>query len=144
MGGEYKNQPIGNCKYSHITVFSFHPVKITSGEGGIATTNSSFLAKKMAELRSHGINKNESEFLSKEEGLWHYEQINLGFNYRLSDIHAALGISQLKRLRKIIEERNRILKIYKSLGKNLKISFFRNSRRLQISSSFGDYKVKYR
>ena len=124
LGGEYKNQPIGNCKYSHITVFSFHPVKIiTTGEGGIATTNSSFLAKKMTELRSHGINKNESEFFSKEEGLWHYEQINLGFNYRLSDIHAALGISQLKRLRKIIEERNKILKIYKSLGKNLKISF---------------------
>lgn len=124
LGGKYKNEPIGNCKYSDITVFSFHPVKIiTTGEGGVATTNSSYLAKKMMELRSHGINKNLKDFLSKEEGLWHYEQINLGFNYRLSDIHAALGISQLRRLKSIIEERNKILDIYKSLAGNLRISF---------------------
>tara|TARA_Y100000589_G_C27158541_1_gene631831 strand:+ start:671 stop:1849 length:1179 start_codon:yes stop_codon:yes gene_type:complete len=124
LGGRYKDKPIGNCKYSDITVFSFHPVKIiTTGEGGMATTNSKLLAKKMEKLRSHGINKNQSEFCSKDEGLWHYEQTNLGFNYRLSDIHAALGISQLKRLSKIIDERNRILNIYKSMAKSLKISF---------------------
>ena len=80
LGGEYKNESIGNCKYSDITVFSFHPVKIiTTGEGGVATTNSSYLVKKMRELRSHCINKNVKEFISQEEGLWHYEQINLGF-----------------------------------------------------------------
>ena len=126
IGGTYKNQPIGSCKYSDITVFSFHPVKIiTTGEGGIATTNQFFLAEKMKQLRSHGITKNLHEFYSKNEGPWHYEQINLGFNYRMTDIQAALGLSQLKKLKRIIEERNKLLEFYKSITKNLEICFLK-------------------
>ena len=102
IGGKYKNEPIGNCKYSSITVFSFHPVKIiTCGEGGIATTNSEVLNNKMKLLSCQGVSrdKNNFQFLPQED--WLYEQNCLGFNYRLTDFQCALGLSQLKRLDKI-------------------------------------------
>ena len=124
LGGKYKNMPVGSCQFSDISVFSFHPVKmITTGEGGVATTNSLALSEKMNKLRCHGITKNKTEFIYKKEGPWHYEQNILGFNYRLTDIQAALGISQLERLNNIVKKRNLLLNFYKSISKNLDISF---------------------
>ena len=113
IGGKYEEEPIGNCKYSDVTVFSFHPVKIiTTGEGGMAMTNSVELAEKIKSLRSHGITKNFEDFIRKDMGEWHYEQQDLGYNYRMNDIEAALGISQIKRLRDIVETRNKQREIY--------------------------------
>ena len=124
LGAKYKSNPIGSCKFSDITVFSFHPVKmITTAEGGVATRNNKFLFEKMKKLRCHGITKNNNEFIFNQEGKWHYEQNLLGYNYRLSDVQAALGISQLERLEKIVKKRNELLKFYKSISKNIEISF---------------------
>jgi len=124
MGAKYKNNFIGSCKYSDITVFSFHPVKIiTTCEGGVATTNNIKIYKKLKKLSSHGITKNKSEFKYKNDALWYYEQNELGYNYRLNDVQAALGISQLERLEEIIKERNKLLNFYKKNSKDLKFSF---------------------
>ncbi len=126
IGGQYQNKPVGSCKYSDITVFSLHPVKIiTTGEGGIVTTNHKNLAKKLKMLRSHGITKNSLDFKENQEVPWQYEQHYLGFNYRLSDIQAALGRNQLKRLDQIIIKRNQYLNIYKTLLKSLPLSFLK-------------------
>ena len=116
IGGRYRGEPVGNCRYSAITVFSFHPVKIiTSGEGGLATTNDPLLAQRMAELRSHGIVREVERFERPAVGPWVYEQQQLGFNYRITDIQAALGLSQLQRLDEIVIERNRQLETYREL-----------------------------
>ncbi len=116
IGGRYDHQPIGNCRYSDITVFSFHPVKIiTSGEGGMVVTNDPELASKMRLLRSHGITRDEAEMTHLVDGPWYYEQIQLGFNYRMTDIQAALGVSQMRRLPEFIETRNRIANKYNAL-----------------------------
>jgi dTDP-4-amino-4,6-dideoxygalactose transaminase len=104
IGASYYDNKIGACKYSDITVFSLHPVKIiTTGEGGIATTNNEKLYKKMILLRSHGITR-DIDF--KERGAWEYDQLLLGFNYRMTDFQAALGRSQLKKLNKFVTKRN--------------------------------------
>ena len=114
IGGRYQGEPVGNCRHSAITVFSFHPVKIiTTGEGGLATTNDPLLAQRMAELRSHGITKEEARFEQPAPGPWSYEQQELGFNYRLTDLQAALGLSQLQRLGSIVAERQRLLEVYR-------------------------------
>jgi UDP-4-amino-4,6-dideoxy-N-acetyl-beta-L-altrosamine transaminase len=114
IGGTYQNRPVGDCCYSAITVFSFHPVKIiTTAEGGLATTNDSQLAQRMADLRSHGITKEEARFERPAPGPWSYEQQDLGFNYRLTDLQAALGLSQLQRLDVIVTERQRLLEQYR-------------------------------
>lgn len=106
IGAKYRDQPIGNCRYSDIAVFSFHPVKIiTTGEGGMAMTNSAELADKMALLRSHGITRDPLRMTHEPDGPWYYQQIELGFNYRMTDIQAALGISQLERVDSYIEKR---------------------------------------
>ena len=116
IGGRYKDFNVGSCKFSDITVFSFHPVKIiTTGEGGIATTNSREISERMRLLRSHGITKDESKFIYNSRKPWKYEQQELGFNYRMTDIQAALGISQLTRLKQIVSSRNNIAKLYKDL-----------------------------
>ncbi len=116
IGGRYKGEPVGNCRHSAITVFSFHPVKIiTTGEGGLATTNDSKLAQSMVELRSHGIVRDPNRFEQPAGGSWTYEQQQLGYNYRITDIQAALGLSQLQRLDEIVAERNRQLQRYKEL-----------------------------
>ena len=108
IGGRYQGEPVGNCRHSAITVFSFHPVKIiTTGEGGLATTNDPALAQRMAELRSHGIVRESERFDRPAAGPWVYEQQQLGFNYRITDLQAALGLSQLERLEEIVAERNR-------------------------------------
>lgn len=99
IGGRYQGKFIGDGRYADISVFSFHPVKIiTTGEGGMAVTNHSELASKMELLRSHGVTRNSDFFIGESHGPWYYQQIDLGFNYRLTDIQAALGISQLDRL----------------------------------------------
>jgi UDP-4-amino-4,6-dideoxy-N-acetyl-beta-L-altrosamine transaminase len=118
IGGQYLGEPIGNCKFSDITVFSFHPVKIiTTCEGGVCTTNNSNLFNKIYRLRSHGIVRNPSEMKNKSHGSWYYEQIDLGFNFRLNDLQSALGINQLKRLDSFVEERHSIVKKYNNLFK---------------------------
>ena len=124
LGASYKNSRVGSCKFSEITVFSFHPVKIiTSGEGGVATTNNKKLAEKMSTFRAHGIIREKSKFIGKSHGPWFYQQQYLGFNYRLSDIHASLGISQLKKTGLFVKKRNEISKIYKKELKNYPIEF---------------------
>ena len=116
IGGKYRDAKIGSCKFSDITIFSFHPVKIiTTGEGGMALTNDSELAELMSQFRSHGITRNKELMKRKDPELYHYEQINLGFNYRMSDIVAALGISQLSQLVPFVEKRNQIAKKYNEL-----------------------------
>ena len=122
IGGKYKNEPIGNCRYSDITVFSFHPVKIiTTGEGGMALTNGVQLAKKMQLLRSHGITRNEHEMTYVPDGPWYYQQIELGYNYRMTDIQAALGLSQMQRLDEFVAKRHTIAKRYEKLLADLPI-----------------------
>jgi UDP-4-amino-4,6-dideoxy-N-acetyl-beta-L-altrosamine transaminase len=122
IGGFYNSQRIGDCAYSDITVFSFHPVKIiTTGEGGMATTQNDSLAEKMRSLRSHGITRDEHDYINASDGPWYYEQQDLGFNYRLTDIAAALGISQLSRIDSFIETRNDIAKRYDSAFSTTKI-----------------------
>ena len=113
IGGKYLKEPIGNCKYSDVCVFSFHPVKIiTTGEGGVATTNDSRLALKIDQLRSHGITRNSEHMEFESHGDWYYEQLLLGFNYRMTDIHAALGLSQMNILDESVRKRNTIAKRY--------------------------------
>jgi UDP-4-amino-4,6-dideoxy-N-acetyl-beta-L-altrosamine transaminase len=114
IGSQYKNEPVGNCRYSDITVFSFHPVKIvTTGEGGMALTNDPALANRMQRYRSHGITSHPAEMqLRPPEEIWNYQQIDLGYNYRMTDIQAALGTSQLSRLDQFVAQRHRIAKRY--------------------------------
>ena len=116
IGGRYQGEPVGMCNYSAISVFSFHPVKIiTTGEGGLATTNDEHLAQRMADLRSHGITKDARRFELLAPGPWSYEQQELGFNYRMTDLQAALGLSQLQRLDSIVAERQRLLEQYRQM-----------------------------
>jgi len=117
IGGRYKDEPVGNCQYSDITVFSFHPVKIiTTGEGGLALTNNNQLAKSMRHLRSHGITTDPADMHPRPEGeLWNYQQINLGYNYRMTDIHAALGISQMHRLDEFVILRHTLARRYNQM-----------------------------
>lgn len=126
IGGKFSNQPVGKCEYSDITVFSFHPVKIiTTGEGGMATTNNKYLAEKMQKLRSHGITKDQNSFQFEPAGPWAYEQQMLGFNYRMTDIQAALGLSQMARLSKIIKERNKLYLKYQELLSDLPVKLLK-------------------
>jgi len=123
IGGKYQGKPIGNCKYSDITIFSFHPVKvITTGEGGVATTNDSQLSKKMNLLRSHGITRNPDFMTEKNHGDWYYQQIDLGFNYRMTEIQAGLGVSQMTRLNEFVAKRNKLAIRYNNLLQRLPIT----------------------
>jgi len=122
VGGRYKSQPIGSCQYSDITVFSFHPVKIiTTAEGGMALTNKPHLASKMQLLRSHGITRDESRMTEPSHGSWYYQQLVLGFNFRMTDIQAALGRSQLKRLDHFVASRNQLSNQYDQLLRDLPV-----------------------
>ncbi|WP_138381365.1 UDP-4-amino-4,6-dideoxy-N-acetyl-beta-L-altrosamine transaminase [Luteithermobacter gelatinilyticus] len=107
VGGRYRDRPVGACAYSDITVFSFHPVKIiTTGEGGMALTNRDDLAEKMTLLRSHGVTRDPAQMTGKSDGPWYYEQVDLGYNYRMTDVQAALGLSQLARLEDYVRRRH--------------------------------------
>jgi dTDP-4-amino-4,6-dideoxygalactose transaminase len=126
IGGRYKEQSVGSCYYSDITVFSFHPVKIiTTGEGGMATTNDPLLAQRMTDLRSHGIVKDTSRFEQEPAGAWIYEQQSLGFNYRMTDLQAALGLSQLQRLEAVVAERQQLLANYEQLLQHLPLQMLK-------------------
>lgn len=126
LGGRYLNLPVGSCKYSDITIFSFHPVKIiTSAEGGLAVTNNNLLARKMRLLRSHGITRDPIEMVEKPKQPVYYEQIALGFNYRMTDIHAALGLSQLNKLDSFVKKRNDIANTYSHKFATLPLSIQR-------------------
>lgn len=113
IGGRYQGEPVGSCRYSDITVFSFHPVKIiTTGEGGVAVTNDSVLAERMQLLRSHGITRDPERMAGESEGAWYYEQIEVGYNYRMTDIQAALGASQMGRVDEWVRRRHAIAARY--------------------------------
>ena len=120
IGAEYQGAPVGNCQYSDITVFSFHPVKLmTTGEGGMAVTNQKSLYQRMQLLRSHGVTRNPEEMTKEPDGEWYYQQIELGFNYRITEIQAALGVSQLARLPSFIQRRRQLAKQYDELLSDL-------------------------
>lgn len=113
IGARYRDEPVGNCRYSDITVFSFHPVKIvTTAEGGATLTNRADLADKMNLLRSHGITRDPKLMTKVPDGPWYYEQVDLGFNYRMTELQAALGISQMDRLDEYVARRHQIAKCY--------------------------------
>ena len=113
LGASYFDEPVGSCSYSDITVFSLHPAKIiTTGEGGLLLTNDSAIQKRLVRLRSHGITRDTNEMIRKSTEPWYYEQLELGFNYRMNDIQAALGLSQLKRLEVFVDRRNEIARRY--------------------------------
>jgi dTDP-4-amino-4,6-dideoxygalactose transaminase len=123
IGGRYKGEPIGNGRYSDITVFSFHPVKIiTTGEGGMALTNSGELATRLGLLRSHGITRDPALMTEPMQGPWYYQQVALGFNYRMTDMQAALGVSQMTRLVDYVQRRHDIARRYKELLADLPLT----------------------
>lgn len=121
IGARYNGQPVGSCAFSDLCVFSFHPVKIiTTGEGGAVTTNDPVLSRRMAALRSHGITRDPSDML-KNDGGWYYEQQDLGFNYRLTEMQAALGLSQMTRLNVFVARRRELAKRYEQLLQDSRI-----------------------
>jgi UDP-4-amino-4,6-dideoxy-N-acetyl-beta-L-altrosamine transaminase len=123
IGGRYKGNPIGSCEYSDITVFSFHPVKIiTTAEGGMALTNSTEFATKMALFRSHGITRDPSQMNHDADGPWYYQQIDLGYNYRMTELQAALGVSQMLRLDEYIKRRHQLACRYDELLAKLPVT----------------------
>lgn len=116
IGARYRDELVGNCRYSDITVFSFHPVKIiTTAEGGATLTNRADLAEKMTLLRSHGITRDPMRMSKVPDGPWYYEQVDLGFNYRMADLNAALGVSQMDRLDEYVARRHEIANRYDEL-----------------------------
>lgn len=123
IGGRYRDEFIGNCRYSDITVFSFHPVKIiTTAEGGMALTNDDELARRMALLRSHGITRDPAQMTREPDGPWYYQQIDLGLNYRMTELQAALGVSQMTRLDTFVARRHALARRYDSLLAGLPLS----------------------
>ena len=123
IGGKYKGEPIGNCRFSDITVFSFHPVKIiTTAEGGMALTNDDKLAERLGLLRSHGITRDPALMTKAMDGPWYYQQVALGYNYRMTDLQAALGVSQMTRLDHYVARRHEIARRYDELLKDLPIT----------------------
>lgn len=141
IGANYLGENVGNCRYSDITVFSFHPVKIiTTAEGGMALTNDNKLADKMNLCRSHGITRDEHLMTHESDGPWYYQQIDIGFNYRMTDLQAALGVSQMTRLDNFIDRRRCIAQQYDYLLKNLSLKIpFQNS---DVKSSFHLYVIR--
>lgn len=123
IGGKYQGGYIGNGRYSDITVFSFHPVKIiTTAEGGMALTNDAELANKMALLRSHGITRDPVQMTHESDGPWYYQQIDLGFNYRMTELQAALGVTQMERLDQYVARRHQLARRYDELLAGLPVT----------------------
>jgi dTDP-4-amino-4,6-dideoxygalactose transaminase len=123
IGAQYRGEPIGNGRYSDITVFSFHPVKIiTTAEGGMALTNSAELATRLGLLRSHGITRDQALMTESMHGPWYYQQVALGYNYRMTDMQAALGVSQMTRLTDYVKRRHEIAQRYNELLADLPLT----------------------
>lgn len=123
IGGSYHGERIGNCRYSDIVIFSFHPVKvITTAEGGMALTRDAGLARRMERLRSHGITREPGEMTHAPDGPWYYQQIELGYNYRMTELHAALGLSQMRRLDGYVDRRHAIADRYDILLADLPVA----------------------
>lgn len=123
IGGRYEDRPIGDCRYSDITVFSFHPVKIiTSAEGGMAVTKDAELAQRMALLRSHGITRDPNLMTHAPDGPWYYQQIDLGFNYRMTELQGALGLSQMQRIDAYVARRHELARRYDELLQGLPVT----------------------
>lgn len=122
IGGKYQGTYVGAGQYSDITIFSFHPVKIvTTAEGGMALTNDAKLAQKMDLLRSHGVTRNQDLMSKEPEGPWYYQQVDLGFNYRMTELQAALGVSQMHRLEQFVAKRHDIAEVYNQILQNLPV-----------------------
>lgn len=135
IGGKYRNGLVGNCRYSDISIFSFHPVKIvTTAEGGMALTNDEALAAKMALLRSHGITRDPSHMDQGPEGPWYYQQIDLGFNYRMTEMQAALGVSQMDRIETYVARRHAIARRYDALLQDMPVV-----RPMQTADAYSAY-----
>lgn len=123
IGGKYLSRPVGSCQFSDITVFSFHPVKIiTTAEGGVAVTNNPVLAQRMELYRSHGVTRHPDQMENQPEGPWYYEQVTLGYNYRMTELQAALGVSQMQRLDQYVERRHVLAARYDTLLSNTGIT----------------------
>lgn len=144
IGGKYQDEPIGNSRYSDITVFSFHPVKIiTTGEGGMAVTNSASLAKRMRLLRSHGITNDAADMvLHSSEEIWNYQQLDLGFNYRMTDLQAALGLSQMQRLDEFVSQRRVMAQRYDQMLSQMPV--FIPHQHINSYSSYHLYVIRLR
>ena len=141
IGAKYLGKPIGSCDYSDICVFSFHPVKIiTSAEGGMAVTNCKEIDNKMKLLRSHGITSNPTEMTEPSHGPWYYQQVELGFNYRMTELQAALGLSQFTRLNEFVAKRNELANIYTNEFKHLPLTHLHQST--QSYSSYHLYIIR--
>lgn len=141
VGGSYQGNPVGSCQFSDITVVSFHPVKtITTGEGGMALTNDKILANTMARLRTHGITREIAEMQAIPDGPWYYEQLDLGYNYRLTDIGAALGMSQSHRIDEFVSRRHEIANAYNDMFANT--SILRPWQHPDVYSAFHLYIVR--
>jgi len=141
IGARYRDEPVGNCRYSDIAVFSFHPVKIiTTGEGGMAMTNNAVLADRMQRLRTHGITRDPDQMEREPSGPWYYEQTELGWNYRITDIQAALGISQMNRLDQYVSRRQELAQRYDTLLADLPVTL--PSRSPECYSSFHLYVIR--
>lgn len=141
VGATFCDVPVGSCEYSDISVFSFHPVKIiTTGEGGVATCKSEEIANRMRLYRSHGITRDEGQMMNPTVGPWHYEQLQLGYNYRMTDIQAALGVNQLLSLPAFIDKRHEVAQRYKLLLSELPIKLPAQDPRTR--SSFHLYVVR--
>jgi dTDP-4-amino-4,6-dideoxygalactose transaminase len=143
IGARYRGRAVGCCEFSDITVFSFHPVKIiTTAEGGAAVTNDPALAETMERLRSHGITRDPGKFTNTAEGPWYYEQTALGFNYRLNDLQAALGLSQITRLDMYVRRRQELAHRYKDALRDLPV--MPQQMRAECYSAYHLYSVRLR
>lgn len=141
IGASYNGTPVGCCEYSDITVFSFHPVKIiTTAEGGVATTNNPKLAERMRQLRNHGITRDPELMTGPSQGPWYYQQLTLGWNYRMTDLQAALGVSQMARLSEFVVRRNALAERYDRLLAGLRV--FLPVRMAEARSSFHLYVIR--
>lgn len=143
IGAVYRDERIGSCKYSDITVFSFHPVKIiTSGEGGAITTNSKSIAREVELLRSHGITRDSEEMSKSPDGPWYYEQLKLGFNYRMTDIQAALGASQLRKIDEFLSKREGVASRYDLMLSDLDLEIPKPFHQGGMSSAWHLYVIQ--
>ena len=136
IGSRYLDNFVGGCQYSDITVFSFHPVKIiTTAEGGAAVTNNNKLARLMYQLRTHGITKDKNYFTEKNDGPWYYEQNTIGYNYRLTNLQAAVGVAQLERSDHLVSQKRWMAEIYAER--------LRDSRLFSLPGEYGDVVNSY-